>query len=247
MENTQPAEWYKAWFNSPYYHILYTHRDVNEATFFIDHLISFLKPVKKAQMLDLACGRGRHSVYLHQKGFDVTGVDLSEENIRYAKAFEENGLRFYMHDMRDLLSTNSYDYVFNLFTSFGYFERDTENERVIRNVSKSLRSGGYLLLDFLNVEKLRLKGSSHDEKMIDGIRFQLHREIQENHVIKTIQFEDKGQAYQFEEKVMLIDQSDFKHYFLSCGLVVEAIWGNYALKPFDSIESERIIFCVRKP
>ena len=169
MEENIQQEWFKEWFNSPYYHLLYSNRDAQEAIFFLDHLISYLNPQKESLMLDLACGRGRHAVYLHSKGFDVTGVDLSEENIRYANQFQENGLQFFEHDMRQLLATNAFDYIFNLFTSFGYFDHDTDNLRVVRNIAQSLRKGGILILDFLNVEKIRLKGFVDEEKNIEGI------------------------------------------------------------------------------
>ena len=247
MGNSKSSEWFKEWFNSPYYHILYTHRDANEATYFLDHLITWLNPAENAQMLDLACGRGRHSVYLHSKGFDVTGVDLSSESIRYAEAFEDAGLRFYVHDMRQLLSTNAYDYVFNLFTSFGYFERDAENVRVVKNMSDALKPGGRLVIDFLNVEKLRFNGIKKEEKEIEGIHFSLQREIKDERVIKTIRFSDKGHDYAFEEKVMLLNREHFEHYFALCGLEIEAIFGNYQLDAFDATTSDRLIFCVKKP
>lgn len=247
MECNQSAEWFKEWFNSPYYHILYTHRDVHEATQLIDHLIDYLKPEVDSRMLDLACGRGRHSVYLHSKGFDVTGVDLSSESIRYAEDFEEDGLRFFVHDMRQLLSTNAYDYVFNLFTSFGYFDRDEENVRVVRNMSDALKSGGCLVIDFLNVEKLRFSGIKKEEKEIDGITFQIEREIREERVIKTIRFTDKGKEYNFEEKVMLLGAGEFERYFQACGLEILNVFGNYQLDPFMPESSDRLIYCVRKP
>ena len=246
MKISQSPEWFKEWFNSPYYHILYTHRDVHEATRFLDHLIAYLKPASNVQMLDLACGRGRHSVYLHSKGFDVTGVDLSEESIRYAHDFEDSGLRFFVHDMRQLLSANAYDIVFNLFTSFGYFERDAENLRVVKNMTDALKPGGRLVIDFLNVEQVRYAGSLEYDKQIDGIHFQMNRKIQDGRVIKTIAFTDNGKSYQFEEKVMLLGTVDFERYFRACGLKIEAVFGNYELEAFDAVHSDRLIYCVKK-
>ena len=76
--------WFKDWFNSPYYHLLYANRDNKEAAEFIDKLIDHLKPAPGATMLDVACGKGRHSIHLAEKGFDVTGIDLSEESIAEA-------------------------------------------------------------------------------------------------------------------------------------------------------------------
>ena len=113
--------WFKDWFNSPYYHNLYFKRDENEAAAFIDNLVNYLSPAPGSKMLDVACGRGRHSIQLAAKGFDVTGIDLSEDSINYALQFEKDNLHFYQHDMRLPFRINYYDFAFNFFTSFGYF------------------------------------------------------------------------------------------------------------------------------
>src|SRR5687768_8108297 len=81
-------EWYETWFDSPYYHILYSHRDNLEASNFLNNLISFVKPSRGARILDVACGKGRHSIYLNDQGFDVTGFDLSEQSIEHNKPYE---------------------------------------------------------------------------------------------------------------------------------------------------------------
>jgi len=246
MKNGTPNEWFKEWFDSPYYHILYNHRDDEEATFFIDHLIDFLDPGKDSEMLDLACGRGRHAVYLNKKGFDVTGVDLSPESIRFASAFENSRLKFYVHDMRHLLLTNGFDYIFNLFTSFGYFERKNENLKAIRNMASALKKGGKLVLDFLNVEHIREGCEGEQLKEIDGIRFHLNKEIRNDQVIKKILVEDGNRTFDFEEKVMLLQESDFEDYFRNSGLQVLNIFGSYDLEPFDLKSSDRLIYIVQK-
>src|ERR1700740_139961 len=92
--------WFSDWFNSPYYHLLYQHRDEDEASLFIHSLIRHLQPPAGAKMLDVACGKGRHSKALADMGFDVTGIDLAADSIREAKKFESDQLHFYQHDMR---------------------------------------------------------------------------------------------------------------------------------------------------
>ena len=81
----QAQPWFKDWFNSPYYYKLYFQRDAAEAALFIDKLIDHLKPATGASMLDVACGKGRHSIQLASKGFEVTGIDLAEDSIMEAK------------------------------------------------------------------------------------------------------------------------------------------------------------------
>ena len=84
--------WFKEWFNTTYYHQLYFKRDDKEAADFIDKLITHLKPAHGSLMLDVACGKGRHSIQLSGKGFDVTGIDLSEDSIMEALKNENEEL-----------------------------------------------------------------------------------------------------------------------------------------------------------
>ncbi|MBC7524978.1 MAG: methyltransferase domain-containing protein, partial [Flavobacterium sp.] len=120
-QNANSKTWYASWFDSPYYHILYKDRNYREAQIFMDNLTRYLNLPEKAKVLDLACGKGRHSIYLNQLGFEVTGVDLSENSILEAKKNENESLHFNVHDMRNPFH-QKFDAIFNLFTSFGYFE-----------------------------------------------------------------------------------------------------------------------------
>ena len=83
----QPAtdNWFESWFDTPYYHILYKERNDDEAQLLMDNLTQYLNLPEEAKILDLACGKGRHSIYLNQLGFDVTGADLSTNSIAEAK------------------------------------------------------------------------------------------------------------------------------------------------------------------
>ena len=121
--------WFKDWFNSPYYHQLYFKRDDKEAEAFIDKLINYLKPPAGSTMLDVACGKGRHSLQLANKDFDVTGIDLSDDSINEALQYQNDKLHFYKHDMRLPFWINYYDYAFNFFTSFGYFKTKREHDK----------------------------------------------------------------------------------------------------------------------
>ena len=68
--------WYSSWFDTPFYHILYKDRDDKEAQSFMDALTYYLNISQNSTILDLACGKGRHSLYLNSIGYDVTGLDL---------------------------------------------------------------------------------------------------------------------------------------------------------------------------
>ena len=146
--------WFELWFNSPFYHILYKNRDQNEANIFIDNMITKLK-MDYGKILDLACGKGRHAYYLAEKGFDVIGVDLAENSIKYANTmYQLPILEFYVHDMRKPFRINYFNYVLNLFTSLGYFNQIQENEAVFKSFFDILQDGGYFFVYFINTEKV---------------------------------------------------------------------------------------------
>lgn len=240
-------QWFDEWFNTIYYHILYKHRDYDEAAAFLDHLINYFEIKPNANILDLACGKGRHAIYLNQKGFDVTGVDLSEENIKFAKKKENDSLHFAVHDMRDVFSVDQFDYVFNLFTSFGYFDSKEENLGVIDATIKSLRPGGKFLLDFLNPYVVINHLVHEEDKTIDNIHFQIRREYtNDEFILKNITVDDHGQHYEFQEKVKAIRRTDFLDYFNKIDLKVLDIFGDYELSTYKKEESQRLIFVLEK-
>ena len=246
MSKNKPPEWFECWFDSPYYHILYKNRDFSEAELFIDNLIQLLKPEKTNRFLDLGCGKGRHSIYLNKKGFDVTGIDLSEKSITSAKTSENETLHFYTHDMRKLFRTNYFDMVVNLFTSFGYFEQERDDQAVVNAACKALKPGGFFVLDFMNSKKAISNLAYQEEKIIDGIEFKISKTVEDNFIVKKIQFKDKGKAYQFEECVKALILNDFEKYFEANKLKIVHLRGNYKLEEFDEKSSERLIIIARK-
>lgn len=246
--------WFKEWFNTPYYHILYKDRDFVEAENFIRNLTQDLQLSKDAKIIDLACGKGRHSVFLQQLGYEVLGVDLSEESIEHNKQFETSStespkLTFEVHDMRNELypnvSSEKVNAVFNLFTSFGYFDDDEDDRKVFSSVKNVLQNDGIFVLDFLN-EKF-VKNTLVDETTVtkDGIDFLIKKRIEEKHVIKDIFFEDKGESFHYFEKVKLHTLEEIKNIAESFGFEAVKIWGNYQLEDFERETSPRCIFQFR--
>ena len=235
--------WFRDWFDTPYYHKLYAHRNFDEAKRFMEHLIAFLKLPKGSAVLDIPCGRGRHAVFLNELGYEVTGIDLSRQNIGFAKQFEKENLRFVVGDMRKHLS-GSYDAVFNLFTSFGYFS-DDENVEVLKNFKSGLNPGGVLVIDFLNISKVCEHLVPEEYIFADGINFHIRRKIDEGFLIKEIDFTDKGNDYHFEERVRCLDVETFKRMIAVAGMQIDAVFGDYNLGKFDASESERLILIVK--
>ncbi len=240
-------EWFAAWFDSPYYHALYQRRDEQEARFFIDRLLQTLAIPPGARVLDLACGRGRHARYLAEKAFDVTGLDISESSIAYARQFENERLAFYQHDMRQPFRINYFDAVLNLFTSFGYFDSDAEHERALQNVYTGLKPGGLFLLDFFNAYWVRRHLVRQEDITANGIVFHIRRSIRLGRVYKHIEFKAHGHTYFFRERVRLFEQADFQAMFERVGLRLQQVFGDYNLTPFDVSTSERLILIAQKP
>ena len=237
----EDTTWFASWFDSPYYHILYKDRDDSEAADFMDRLTQYLHLHPSSKILDLACGKGRHSRYLSSLGYDVTGVDLSAQSITYAKKFEKENLNFAVHDMCLPYKKAAFNTVFNLFTSFGYFDNELDNLRTIKAIKANLSSNGLAVIDFLNVSYVASNLVKQETKIVDGISFDIKREINNGYIQKHISFFVNNNHYEFTEKVRALTFLDFKNYFKDAGLKLKQTFGNYHLNAFDAATSERLI------
>lgn len=241
MNNTGPKyEWFSEWFDSPYYHLLYFHRDDADARGFIDALISHLQLPKDAEVLDLACGRGRHALYLASFGYKVTGLDLSPHNIALALEKSVAGVKFQVHDMRDTLP-DAYDLILNLFTSFGYFNTYREHLTALENICDSLKPGGHFILDYLNAEYVSRHLVKHNVQHIDGVEFEMTRRMNGPYIEKDILIRDGNSRRFYQEKVRRFTQEELLELMNAAGFDVQDIWGNYELEPYDKENSPRMI------
>lgn len=239
-------EWFSDWFNSPYYYRLYQNRDDQEATLFINQLIHFFRFTPQQRILDLACGKGRHSIYLGAKGFDVTGIDIAWNSIAFAHRFAHERLRFYVHDMREPYPVGKFDYILNLFTSFGYFATEQENIAAIYQASEALVEGGKLIIDFMNTDKVIKNLTSYESKMADGITFEIRKKVEKGFIVKDIDFDTDHGHHHFQECVQVIDQRTFESYFTQLGLKKIHLFGDHFLNPYQKTASDRMIFVVQK-
>ncbi|WP_026708732.1 class I SAM-dependent methyltransferase [Flavobacterium frigidarium] len=237
----QPAQtWFSSWFDTPYYHILYKDRNYREAQVFMDNLTHYLNLPEQAKVLDLACGKGRHSIYLNQLGFDVLGADLSENSIAEASKNTNDTLHFEVHDMREPFE-KKYDAIFNLFTSFGYFENEEDNLTTLKAIKESLSEYGFAVIDFMNVTQVLNTLVPEETKTVDGIDFHLKRYLKDGHICKDIIFSDNGQDFHYTEKVKALTLQDFETMMEEAGIYLLDIFGDYKLKKFYKNESERLI------
>jgi SAM-dependent methyltransferase len=239
--------WYATWFDTPFYHMLYRHRDETEARQFLSELVKTAGLNHGSKVLDLACGRGRHAITLHQLGFDVTGYDLSASSIAFAQQWEQPGLRFAVQDMLLPYAEDQFQVIMNLFTSFGYFGTEEEHALAIANMARALQSGGKVILDFMNAQKV-MDGLVPEEVIAVGdVEFHITRRLEDRHIVKSIQFEHLGQFYHFEERVLAFLLADFRTFFENAGLRVVNVWGDAEGRTFDSHQSPRLILIAQKP
>lgn len=241
-----PGAWFVDWFDSPFYHMLYNHRNDEEAADFIGAILNHLNLPKQAELWDIACGKGRHANAMHRLGYRVIGSDLSVNSITAANQSSQTGLSFVVHDMRNSMPGQSFDAAFNLFTSIGYFENINDNARVFKAVADSLKPGGYFVIDFFNPYRVSsCMGDSYIEKR-DTIDFNITKQADGKVIRKFIQFETAGRSYTFEEVVTLLTIEDFDGFAHATGFKRIDLFGNYQLTPYQKDRSDRLILCYQK-
>lgn len=234
-------EWFAEWFDTPYYHLLYKNRDYKEAEDFMNVLLSYLNLKQDSKILDLACGKGRHSIFMNKAGYDVVGVDLSANSIQEAKKHENNTLKFSVGDMREALFPNSFDAVFNLFTSFGYFEEEQDNLKVFSAVYNQLKNRGVFVMDFMNASLVKNHLVEKEVKNVEGIEFHLNRKVENNFIVKDIRFSDQGKDFYFQERVKICNADYFHTLAQKAGFELAEVFGDYKLSPYNEETSPRLI------
>ena len=237
-------EWFARWFNSKYYHILYQNRDEKEAENFIQNLSQFFK--KEDKIIDIACGAGRHTLFLNKLGYHTTGIDLSEESIKSAKEKSGSKRPFEVWDMRECYKKQEFDVALNLFTSFGYFENEEDDIAAIKAMSDNLKEEGILIIDFLNSKKVIDNLVKQETKEMDGVQFNISRKVEDNFIIKNIEVNHDEEKISFQEKVKALTKDDFLELLTFTGLTIINIFGNYKLDDFNQQTSDRLIIIAKK-
>jgi SAM-dependent methyltransferase len=148
--------------------------------------------------------------------------------------------------MREVYQKNNFDVVTNLFTSFGYFEDNTDEQKAINAMASNLKSGGILIIDFMNVKKVIANLVLEEQKIIDGILFNITRTVENGHIIKDIEIIDGTEKQHFQEKVKAITLADYSNFISKAELKIIDIFGNYKLDSFDEDTADRLILICKK-
>lgn len=245
--------WYRHWFGTPYYKLLYGHRDDAEAAEWVDAILHRWQLPSGARLLDLACGRGRHARWFTARGLEVTGADISPESIAEARANVPDG-RFLVHDMREPISGACFDAACCLFTSLGYFDSLTDDQRVFDAVSSMLKPGGRFVVDFMNTRVVLRDLVPVEFMECDRVRFRIDRSVEGDPalagqvvLVKRITAEDNGCQHLFEERVQALAPAQLERMAVTAGLVIEDRTDGPGASPFDADRSSRFVLWTRKP
>jgi SAM-dependent methyltransferase len=240
----QEADWFEEWFGEDYLRI-YQHRDEAEAEHAIELIAANLGGRDVDSVLDLGCGAGRHTKVLFERWWTV-GLDLSMALLKEARR-ESPDAPYVRADMRELpFASESFDLVVNLFTSFGYFDDDSEHLRVLTCVRSAMRHGGTLVIDFLNASQVRRELVPYDERVANGITIEQRRSItaDDRYVEKTITLPAKGREY--IERVRLLSAADLERMLTGAGFVVEKRFGDYSGGGWSERSPRTILFASRR-
>lgn len=238
--------WYVKSFQQDYLKI-YSHRTDEAAKEEINEIISLMEMKPNSTVLDLCCGNGRHSRQLAELGFQVTGIDLSQVLLSEAVKKNKNGLiRYFQHDVRTLPFKEEFDYVLNLFTSFGYFEKEEENRKVFESIFKSLKKNGRFLVDFLNPGYVKSTLVPYSERTVGDILVIEKRRIEGKKVCKDIEIHQGNDVRTYEEQVNLFEYAEMESMLKSAGLDISNVYGGFDQRSYSSNNSPRMIIIGKK-
>lgn len=225
------------------YSTLYQHRDEESARKEIDGLLQKLSLPKTGRVLDFCCGDGRHTRALARHGYEVVGFDLSEYLLEQAhQKTKDKNITYYRYDMREIPFDSEFDIVFNLFTSFGYFPDDAENEKVLHRMAQALRPDGHFVIDYLNplyIEEHLVPESSRE---VENKHIVERRKIENGFVVKEINITENDQTRQFWERVRLYSLEEMKAMLSRAGMEVESVYGDYDFRAYSKEGKRMIIY-----
>ncbi len=238
------AEWFEEWFNTEEYLNVYRHRNDEDAEKLVRLILSNIRLNEGADIIDLACGSGRHSILFAERGYNVTAVDLSENLLNVARMTAENlglDIDFVNADLRNFCITSKFDLAVNLFTSFGYFESDKENFSLFSDACDLLNPGGYFVIDYFNAEFVKKHLIAHSEDSFNGQRIIQERKIVGDRVVKDITIANNGTRKKYIESVRMYSNTELEDAIEKSGLNIYKTFGDFDGSNFDLNSSPRII------
>lgn len=228
--------WYQEWFGEEYLE-LYSYRDAGEARSQVAFFRDQFGPIG-GDVLDLACGTGRHMQELHCAGYRAVGCDLSY-TLLLSGTSEYPSMAVARADMRALpFCSDSFAGLVNFFTSFGYFATESENLQVVREMARVLEPGAVFLFDYLNVHRELEKLVQRETRDTPTGHVHIDRwfDPSDRSFNKRITIGDK----RYLERVRGYDLDEIALMFTTHGLTIRAAFGDFDGSSFTA-RSPRLI------
>ena len=235
--------WYKEWFGEDYLTV-YQHRDVKDAVKLIRLIREHVEIKQQSYLLDLACGNGRHTYLLKCYSQNIFGLDLSDSLLQQAmqKKGSEKFPSFVQADMRYFPFKIRFDFIFSLFTSFGYFDKDEKHLKVAQEISEHLQPGGTFVIDYFNADFVRKNLVAYGNRSIGDIKVKEKRWLSEKFVHKNIViYKEEGIKY-FQESVRMFELNELAALLLQAGIKTHNVFGDYDGSLYSKNSKRMILF-----
>jgi SAM-dependent methyltransferase len=241
------AEWWTSYFDEQYlreYQPLFTlERDRQE----VARLLELLGLPSGSRILDVPCGQGRHAHLLAEAGFDVDGLDYSDDLLAIArKRGTGKTLRYTRGDMRKLPArwTGRFDAVLNLFTSFGFFLDPADDRRVIAEFARVLKPDGVLVWHGGSRDGVMAKFLDRDWwRSDDGTMIGHERAFDPLSGVMTIHtsWEGRKARGEREHRIRLYTATRLAELCADVGLIVEEAYDGWRDRPLRRTSSEMLL------
>jgi SAM-dependent methyltransferase len=242
--------WYEGFFERDWLDVIALKFPGERTQVEADFIVEKLELEPGARVLDLACGHGRHTIELARRGFRMTGLDLSPRSLDLARAASAEagvGVEWVQADMREP-PAGPFDAVMNLFTAFGYFEEEEENQRVLDAVARVLAPGGRFLIDVLNGPGLFGRYADRMWEEREGVLFLQEHAYDvlrgRNESVWTFLHPD-GSKQEIRHSVRVYAPHELARMLESAGLSIDGSWGDWEGGELTR-ESRRLILRARK-
>lgn len=240
--------WYKDWFGEDYLKV-YPHRDEREAKTQVDFVVSVLPLQAGDRVLDLGSGMGRHAIELSRRGLRVACLDLSSVLLKLAKqkGDEVCCAHFVRADMRFIPFAETFDAVLSLFTTFGYFKTDVENQQTLVGIHNALKPGGWFFLDYLNKDLVVKSLAPRDFRIENGFEIlqERHYNQKEQRIEKKIKIKENGRVRTYRESVRLYTLAEMQAMLSAAKLTLLKTFGDFDGSDFTA-SSPRLILVGRR-
>lgn len=241
-----PMGWYRSWFGTRYYALLYGHRNGSDAQDWVDAIVKRWYLPQGAELLDMACGRGRHAGCFHEQGLRVTGIDISPESIAEARSLHP-GVEFHVHDMREHFADQRFDAVTCLFTSLGYFDTMEDDQLALDAAFRALRPGGRFVVDFMNSPRVLKELVPHERFTRENVHFEITRTVERNTIVKHIRVTDGPLVEEFEERVQALLPEEIEMMAKEAGFELMGRTDGPETTPYSAEASERCVLWMKRP